>query len=72
MAKINFQAGEKYKLRRDFEVRDYVTGTIKNVIRKGQTITISKVEEAVDRLFIEGQSIPLPIGALALHVDKVQ
>ncbi|HLO03060.1 MAG TPA: hypothetical protein VK191_08135 [Symbiobacteriaceae bacterium] len=71
MAKVNFQAGEQYKLRRDFEVRDYVTGTIKNVIRAGQTITISKVEEEVDRLFIEGQTVPLPIGALSMHVDRV-
>lgn len=71
MAKVNFQAGEQYKLRRDFEVRDYETGTIKSVIRAGQRITISKVEEEVDRLFVEGQTIPLPIGALSLHVDRV-
>jgi hypothetical protein len=71
MAQIHFQAGEQYKLRRDFEVRDYVTGTIKNVIRGGQVITISKVEEEVDRLFVEGETIPLPIGALSMHVDRV-
>lgn len=71
MAKVNFQAGEQFKLRRDFEVRDYVTGTIKSVIRAGQIVTISKVEEDVDRLFIEGQTVPLPIGALSLHVDRV-
>lgn len=71
MAMVHFQAGEQYKLRRDFEVRDYVTGTIKNVIRAGQIITISTVEEEVDRLFIEGQQHPLPIGALSLHVDRV-
>lgn len=71
MAQIHFQAGERYKLRRDFEVRDYVTGTIKNVIRAGETITISKVEEEVDRLFVEGQQHPLPIGALQMHVDRV-
>lgn len=71
MAMVHFQAGEQYKLRRDFEVRDYETGTIKSVIRAGQTITISKVEEEVDRLFVEGQPIPLPIGALSMHVDRV-
>lgn len=71
MALLHFQPGERYKLRRDFEVRDFVTGTTKGVIRAGQVITISKVEEDLDRLLVEGQPVPLPIGALRLHVDRV-
>jgi hypothetical protein len=71
MAKVNFQPGEQYKLRRDFEVRDPVTGTIKYVIRRGQVITIRKIESDVDLLYVEGQQIPLPIAALSIHVDRV-
>jgi hypothetical protein len=71
MAKVNFQPGEQYKLRRDFEVRDPVTGTIKYVIRRGQVITIRKVESDVDLLYVEGQQTPLPIAALSIHVDRV-
>lgn len=63
------EAGATYRLRRDLEVRDDQTGTLKEFIKKGTIITIKKVAPEEDQVFIEGVKRPVSPDVLAAVVD---
>jgi hypothetical protein len=65
------EAGRVYRLRRDFEVRDEKTGTLKDILRKGWELKVKQVKSEEGRVWVEGVALPLPEEPLRRAVDPV-
>jgi hypothetical protein len=64
-------AGRSYRLKRNFEVRDERTGTLKTYFLKGAVLKVKKVLPEEDQVWVEGSPLPLPLAALQRAVDPV-
>jgi len=62
-------AGQTYRLRRDFEVRDEKTGTMKHFLPKGTALTVRRIAADEDRVWLEGVPLPVAISALERAVE---
>jgi hypothetical protein len=65
------EAGRSYRLRREFEVRDEKTGTLKSRILAGTVLTVKRIDTDEDHAWVEGVAHPLPLNALRRAVDVV-
>lgn len=63
------EPGRTYRLRRNWEVRDERTGTIRDHLLKGTPLNVRAVEPDNDRVWVAGLAIPLPLSALSRAVD---
>lgn len=63
--------GRTYRLRRNFEVREEETGTLRAYFRKGELLVLKRVVPEESRVYVEGTEWPLPLDALAKAVDPV-
>ena len=63
--------GESYRLLREFEIHDEKTGTPKAFLRKGALVKVRRLDPDDDHVFVEGQSLPLPLGALRRMVEPL-
>lgn len=66
------EAGQVYRLRREFELRDEQTGTLKQYFLKGTELKVRKVAEEEERVWVEGVSLPLPLAALRRAIEPRQ
>jgi hypothetical protein len=66
------EAGQVYRLRREFELRDEQTGTLKQYFLKGTELKVRKVAVEEERVWVEGVSLPLPLAALRRVVEPRQ
>lgn len=65
------EAGRRYRLRRDFEVRRLQTGTLVTVLREGSVVRIRQVDAESDRVYLEGCDVAIPTDVLVRAVDPV-
>ncbi|MFZ5828012.1 MAG: hypothetical protein ACOY94_27215 [Bacillota bacterium] len=63
------EVGHSYRLVRDLEVRDEHTGTLKHLIRKGDVVKVKKIEEEMDRIYLEGVPLPAALRAFGMHIQ---
>lgn len=67
----SLEAGRRYRLRRDFEVRRLETGTMVALLQEGSIVRIREVDTEAGRVYVEGCDVPVPMDALARAVDPV-
>jgi len=65
------EVGKQYRLVRDYEVHDPNTGTLKHFLRKGEVVTVKKIEEDMDRIYVEGVPMLIPLDAFVIHIRPV-
>jgi hypothetical protein len=63
------EVGGSYRLRREFEVRDEQTGTLKVFYLKGTVLKAKRVSVEEDHVWVEGSSLPLPLRTFQRVVD---
>lgn len=63
--------GQSYRLVRNFEIHDEKTGTLRHLIRAGEVVKVRKIEEAADRIYLEGIPTPAFYQAFRMHVKPV-
>lgn len=68
---IQLESGRSYRLRRELEVRDEKTGTLKFYFLGGTVVKVRRVIPDEDRVWIEGTTLPVPLIALSRMVDPV-
>lgn len=66
------EVGRSYRLVRDFEVRDEQTGTLKHLIRKGDVVKVKKIEDDMDRIYLEGVPLPAALMAFGMHIQPAE
>ncbi|HYG59597.1 MAG TPA: hypothetical protein VD902_16155 [Symbiobacteriaceae bacterium] len=68
---VNIAVGGVYRLRHDWEIRDERSGTMKGFLPQGQEIRVKRIEQDEDHVWVEGISLPLPLGAFRQGVEPV-
>lgn len=71
MTQIAIQPGHSYKLKRNLEIRDEQTGTMRAFYLGGTVLKVRKVVEEMDEVFVEGQPKPIPLAAFQRMVEVV-
>lgn len=69
---VKAEVGKSYRLLRDFEVRDEKTGTLKHLIRKGEVVTVVEVDPGMNRVYLEGLSLPAALEAFQVHIQPAE
>lgn len=65
---IKPEVGKSYRFIRDFEVHDPKTGTLKHLLRKGEVFTVKKIDLEMDRIYLEGVPVEIPLDAIGIHI----
>lgn len=65
------ESGRVYRIVRNLEIRDEKTGTLRAFYLKGTELTLRKVAEDEDRVWLEGCAWPVPISSLRRMVEPV-
>ncbi|HLN64805.1 MAG TPA: hypothetical protein VK464_25045 [Symbiobacteriaceae bacterium] len=63
------ESGRVYRITRNLEIRDEKTGTLKTHYLKGTELTLRKVAEDEDRVWLEGCAWPVPLSSLRRMVE---
>ena len=58
------ESGRAYRITRNLEIRDEKTGILKTYYLKGTELTLRKVAEDEDRVWLEGCAWPVPLSSL--------
>lgn len=66
------ETGRSYRLRRDLEVRDDRTGSMRHFFLKGTELKVKRLVPEWDQVFVEGAAAPIPLTALTRLVDPVE
>ena len=65
---VTAEVGKRYRLVRDYEVRNEKTGTLTFLIRKGEVVTVRKIEPEMNRVYLEGLAQPAALAAFEVHI----
>lgn len=63
------ETGRSYRLLRELEVRDERTGTMKAFFPKGAVLKVRDIATDEDRVFVDGLTLPIPLGAFMRMVE---
>lgn len=72
MTQIDIQPGHSYKLKRNLEIREEHTGTMKAFYLGGTVLKVRKVVPEEDQVFVEGQPMHIPLAAFQRMVTEAE